>query len=92
MLNDSQPYFPCLIPGFHLVRKSGEARKFYRGSGKVKEIKDFLEKVGESQGRKFLFMQLCNFNKKYYLHAEICVVELYPTLSSMYDVIICIKY
>ena len=44
--------------GFHLVR---EVREFVRGSGKVREIWNFLEKVWESQGRKFLSMQSSNF-------------------------------
>ena len=38
-------------------------------------------------------MNFFNFNKKNHLHAEMCVVELYTTINSIYDiydVILCI--
>ena len=33
-------------------------------------------------------MQIFNFNKKNHLHEEMCAVELYMTIISMYDAII----
>ena len=65
--------------GFHSVREVRESQGFFRRSGK-------------SQGRKFLSMQSFNFNEKNHLHTEMCVVELYMTISSIYDAIICIWF
>ena len=35
-------------------------------------------------------MQFFNLNKKNHLRTELCVVELYTAISSIYDAIICI--
>ena len=47
-------------------RKSGKVRESVRGSRKVKEIRDFLEKVKEKSGKKifvytifYIFVTLC---------------------------------
>ena len=40
---------------------SGKVAEFVRGSGIVREIRDFF---GKSQGRKFLSMQFFNLKKK----------------------------
>ena len=44
--------------------KSGKVRQFVRGSGKVREIGDFLEKLEKSGKKIFIHMQFFNFNKK----------------------------
>ena len=61
-----------IMQGFHSVR---EVREFVRGSGKVREIRDFWQK-----DRKKNFYP-CNFLKKNHLHTEMCVDELYMTVS-----------
>ena len=65
--------------GFHSVR---EVREFARGSEKVREIWNFLEKVRKSQRRKFLSMQIFNFKKNVQLN---CIWQ-----SIVYNAIICI--
>ena len=65
--------------GFHSVR---EVREFARGSEKVREIWNFFEKVGKSQRRKFLSMQIFNFKKNVQLN---CIWQ-----SIVYNAIICI--
>ena len=66
--------------------KSRKVREFVRGSGKVREIRDFLEKVREEN------VYPCNFltSTEKHLHIEMYVVELYTTISPMYNVIISI--
>ena len=47
----------------------------------------------EDQGnvkKKILFIQILNFNKKNHMHTEMYVVELYMTISCIYDAIILI--
>ena len=69
-----------LIQGFHSVREVRESREFVRGSWKVREIRDFLEKVREEN------FYPCNFltSIKNHLHAEMYVVKLYTRISSWY--------
>ena len=69
--------------------KKGRVSTQSAKSGKVRE---FFRRSGKSQGRKFLSMQSFNFNEKNHLHTEMCVVELYMTISSIYDAIICIWF
>ena len=42
-------FFPKSIHGFHSVR---EVMEFFRGSGKAREIRDYLEKLSEKPGKK----------------------------------------
>ena len=46
------------------------------GSGKSGKDRNFVRGSGKSQGRKFLSMQIFNFNKSH-MHTEICAFELY---------------
>ena len=64
--------------------KSGNLLEDQEKSGKF-DI--FWEKSAKSKGRKFLSMQFFNC-----MHAEMCAVELYMTISCTYDAIICIWY
>ena len=59
--------------GFH----SREERELLEDQEKS-EIWYFLEKSGKSKERKFLSKQIFNF---LYMHAEMCTVELYMTVS-----------
>ena len=55
------------MQGFHLVREIREVREvreFVRGPGKVREIRDILEKVREKPGNKIFIHAIFNFNKK----------------------------
>ena len=64
--------------------KSEKVRKFVRGSEKVRELDTFWKKIREKSGKKsFNHIQVFNFN----LHVEMCLVELYTTISSIYDTI-----
>ena len=47
-----------------LLGKSGKVREFVRESGNVREISDFLDKVGKVK-EEFLSMQIFNFKKNY---------------------------
>ena len=44
----------------------------------------FWKKSGKSRRTKFLSMQIFNFYKSH-IHAEMCAVELYMTISCAYD-------
>ena len=76
-------FWPC---NFHqqvqdsTSRKSGSLLEDQEKSGKIDV---FRKKSGKSKC-KFLTL------KKIYMHAEMCVVELYMTVSCIYDAIICI--
>ena len=58
-----------LIQGFHSVREVKENREFVRGSWKVREIRDFLEKVRKEN------FHPCNFLtsiKKSFARGNVC--------------------
>ena len=61
-----------------LLGKSGKVREFVRGSGKVREENFYPCK----------FLTFKKNRKK--MHVEMCAVELYMTISCIYDAIICI--
>ena len=64
--------------------KSEKVRKFVRGSEKVRELDIFWKKIREKSSKKSVnHIHVFNFN----LHVEMCLVELYTTISSTYDTI-----
>ena len=63
IIQESKLFTNSWSQGFHLVKE------YVRGSGNVREIRDFF---GKSQGRKFLSMQFFNVSKKI-ICMQICV-------------------
>ena len=83
---------------FTLSGKSGKVRKFVRGLGKVRLIRDFLEKVRENSKENFYSCKFLVSIKKSYARRNVCSWIIYDNplyiyniiIYTIYDAIICI--
>ena len=68
--------------------KWGKVMEFVRWSGNVRDIRDFLEKSQAKVREENFYPWNFLTSIKNHLHAKMCVVELYTTISSISDAII----
>ena len=66
----------------------GKLGNLLEAQGKSGKLEIFWKNLEKSGKNIFIHMHFFNFNKKTHMHAEMCVVELYTTISSIYHAII----
>ena len=80
--------------------KSGKVRKFIRGLGKVRQIRDFLEKIREKSEENFYSYKFLTSIKKSHARRNVCSWIVYDNqlyiyniiIYTIYDAIICVLY
>ena len=82
-------FWPCNFHQQVQDSTSGKSGNLLQDQEKSGKFDAFWKKSGKCKWRRLLSMQMFNFKKKH-MHAEMCVVELYLTISCIYDAIICI--